>query len=90
MKPACPHCGYAFEKETGFFWGAMYVSYGLTIVEIAAILLVSQPFFTEKLDDRMIWIVAAGILLLSAFNYRKSRAIWLYLFTPRKVKEQKV
>ncbi len=29
MNPTCPVCGHRFEREPGFFQGAMYVSYGL-------------------------------------------------------------
>ncbi len=32
MHDHCPHCGEIFNKEIGFYYGAMYVSYGLNIV----------------------------------------------------------
>lgn len=31
LKETCPHCGLRYEKEMGFFFGAMYVSYMLNI-----------------------------------------------------------
>jgi uncharacterized protein (DUF983 family) len=31
MHDHCPHCGEIFNKEIGFYYGAMYVSYGLNI-----------------------------------------------------------
>src|SRR5215216_2534149 len=31
MHDHCPHCGELFNKEVGFYYGAMYVSYGLNI-----------------------------------------------------------
>lgn len=31
MNATCPVCGHRFEREPGFFQGAMYVSYGLGI-----------------------------------------------------------
>ncbi|UPT66375.1 MAG: hypothetical protein M0D57_18195 [Sphingobacteriales bacterium JAD_PAG50586_3] len=30
MHQNCPKCGKSFSKEPGFYFGAMYVSYGLT------------------------------------------------------------
>jgi hypothetical protein len=30
MKKSCEVCGQAYEPETGFYYGAMYVSYGLS------------------------------------------------------------
>ena len=32
MHKKCPECGQDFELETGFYYGAMYVSYGLTVM----------------------------------------------------------
>lgn len=31
MHDKCSHCGELFNKEVGFYYGAMYVSYGLNI-----------------------------------------------------------
>lgn len=31
MHPDCPTCGLHFEREPGFFQGAMYISYGLAV-----------------------------------------------------------
>ena len=31
MHDKCAHCGELFNKEVGFYYGAMYVSYGLNI-----------------------------------------------------------
>lgn len=41
MPAACSVCGQAFEPEVGFYWGAMYVSYGFStfIVAIVVVLL---------------------------------------------------
>lgn len=83
MHANCPNCGYQFEKESGFFWGAMFVSYALTVIEIISIILFSQLFFTEILDNRIIWITVAGIILLATFNFKFSRILWIYIFFPK-------
>jgi uncharacterized protein (DUF983 family) len=31
MNPECPTCGLCFERESGYFLGAMYVSYALAV-----------------------------------------------------------
>lgn len=31
MHDKCPHCSELFNKEVGFYYGAMYVSYGVNI-----------------------------------------------------------
>src|SRR5262245_48048790 len=35
MNDPCPHCGLVFEREEGYFLGAMYVSYALGGVIVA-------------------------------------------------------
>ena len=37
MHERCPVCDLKFEREAGYFLGAMYVSYGLALVIIALI-----------------------------------------------------
>src|SRR5262245_19136056 len=39
MNARCPICGLQFEREPGYFLGAMYFSYGLSIPLIGAALL---------------------------------------------------
>jgi uncharacterized protein (DUF983 family) len=31
MNKKCPHCNFRYEIEPGFFWGAMYVNYALSV-----------------------------------------------------------
>src|SRR3954447_20105107 len=37
MYEHCPECGLKFEREGGYFLGAMYISYGLGVVSVALI-----------------------------------------------------
>lgn len=76
----CPKCGYKFEKEVGFFYGAMYASYGLTIafsVAIAVAIIVLYPSATY-----IVYIIAilTGLVVLMPVSYRLSRVIWMNLF----------
>lgn len=77
MNPKCPCCGHKFEKETGYFFGSMYVSYGLTVAEMIAVFLVAQ-FFVKSFGG-MMTIIALLAVLLSTFNFRLSRMIWIYM-----------
>lgn len=83
MNTSCDHCGHVFEKESGFFWGAMFVSYALAVAEIVAVFIAAQLFFTDMYDDRIILIIGAAILLLSRFNFRYARIAWIYIFTSK-------
>ena len=37
MPAACSVCGQAFEPEVGFYWGAMYISYGFSTIIVAVV-----------------------------------------------------
>ena len=37
MHQDCPHCGFHFEIEPGFFWGAMYISYAFSVAVSVAL-----------------------------------------------------
>ena len=79
MHRTCSKCGLQFEVEPGFFFGAMYVSYALGIAQAIAVFIVGTFFFENTFDLRILpWIVAT-VLLLSSFNTRLSRIIWIYL-----------
>ncbi len=84
MHEICPGCDFKFEKEPGFFYGAMYVSYALTVAEGITTYVLSSFFFEKKLDLKIMIIIGAAILLLAVFNYRISRIVWAYIFKPKK------
>lgn len=81
MYEDCPHCHYHFEKEPGFFLGAMYVSYALTIAEGVTIYLLARVFTASSAV--ILPVIIAVIILLSLTNFMYSRLIWMYLFTQK-------
>ncbi len=80
MNNRCSNCGFNYQKEPGFFFGAMYVSYGLAVAQGILTYLIASQFFSERFDLRIIWIIALVLILLSSFNMRISRILWIYLF----------
>ncbi|MCL6267749.1 DUF983 domain-containing protein [Flagellimonas myxillae] len=79
MHKSCTHCGYVFEKEPGFFFGAMYVSYAIGIIE-AIMVVFAATFYYENIFNYQIFIwIAVVLIALSSFNMRISRIIWIYL-----------
>ena len=79
MNPTCPACDLRFERESGYFTGAMYVSYVLAVpvmaVCVAAVLLLAPQL--------SFWAtVAAATVLFLPFVpalFRYSRIIWIHL-----------
>ena len=78
MYTNCAVCGHKFERETGYFFGAMYVSYALTVAQMLAVVIIAQ-FFTRSYVG-LVGLIAAVAVLLSTFNFRLSRMIWIYMF----------
>lgn len=84
MHEHCAVCDHKFEKEPGFFFGAMYVSYALNVAELVAALVLMQFFFEDMFAVGMVPIVVSMILLLAPINFMYSRVIWMYFFTTKK------
>ena len=76
----CSNCNLKFEIEPGFFYGAMYVSYGLGIGLGSLILIVLLAIFQIKNILVLSLIIWISILILAPFNYFLSRLIWLNAF----------
>jgi len=78
MHESCPNCGLKFEREQGYFLGAMYISYGLALVAIVALCLFLWALTSWSLQKIVVW----GILLflpLAPSLALFSRVLWIYL-----------
>jgi hypothetical protein len=65
--------------ENGFYYGAMYVSYGLDIALGVALFILSNVIFDWGTTNFLILFVVS-ILLLWTIIFRKARLIWINLF----------
>jgi len=77
MNDRCSVCNYKFDKEPGYFFGAMYLSYALAIAEMMAVFICTYWFLPTW------WFFGAimsVLVLMSFYNYRVSREIWVKLF----------
>ena len=80
MQEECSYCHVKFNKEPGYFFGAMYVNYMLNVAQGIAVYFLARPFFTETFDLRIFPIIAGVLILLTFFNIRLSRLLWIYMF----------
>ena len=80
----CLNCDLKFEIEPGFFYGAMYISYGLGIGIGSLILIISLAVFQMKNILLLSLIIGISILILAPVNYFFSRLIWLNTFIDNK------
>ena len=77
MNVACPVCGLVFDRESGYFAGAMVVSYALAVPILAAIVLALIKI--AGLDVVVALIIGnTACLVLVPFIFRYSRVLWLH------------
>ena len=88
MHHTCSNCGLKYEKESGFFYGAMYVSYALTSGWFILWFLLQNYLLNWDLLNFAIFI-SVTILLLSPLTIRWSRLIWMNFFFPFKKSDQR-
>lgn len=82
---SCSFCGLKYEREPGYFYVAMFVSYALNVAEIITIGVAAYVLGLELDYDNLWYFVGAillGVTLLAPFNYRYSRVILLHWLTP--------
>ena len=79
MHDDCSHCKLHYNIEPSFFYGAMYVSYGVTVAISIAAFIISFVFFKMSLKYSFISIIAA-IILSYPYVLRLSRNIYINMF----------
>lgn len=78
MHSHCPHCQLLYEREPGYFIGAMYVSYALATLGIGLFMLLLHLALPEW-DLGWIVLLATGFFLpFVPFTSRMARVIWMY------------
>ncbi len=85
MHRHCPVCEVNFEPETGFYWGAMYISYAVSVAMSFTIGVAIRVVFGEGLDINVYIVsIIAGMILFAPVSFRLSRAILLHFISPIK------
>lgn len=83
MNEHCPHCDESFVRETGFYYGAMYISYGLNIgLGIGMFLLMVVLLDMDVVT--YLFTFLSVTLVLFPWIFRKSRLVWINLFVGHK------
>ncbi|GAC1300523.1 MAG: hypothetical protein NVSMB24_01310 [Mucilaginibacter sp.] len=82
MNKTCPHCGLTYEREPGYFYVAMLISYAMFVAEMIT-MAVAIHVLTGSNNPwvYVIVIIAVGVIL-APFNFRYSRVILLHWLTP--------
>jgi len=79
MREKCSICGLKYQMEPSFFYGAMYVSYGLSVGIGVVVFVIVKLLLQCNLVQTFIAMVAS-ILILYPIILRISRNIWINMF----------
>lgn len=83
---SCKSCNLKFEIELGFWYGAMYVSYALS-VSVFLIIWLALSFFNSINVINEIIIISISLIIISPVVYFLSRLIWINIFISFNSKE---
>lgn len=81
----CPHCNLRFEREPGYFYVSMFVSYAMSCAEMISAGVASYVLGLPLVYENLWYYVAillGSVVVLAPFNYRYSRIILLHWLTP--------
>jgi uncharacterized protein (DUF983 family) len=79
MNENCSHCGLKYQIEPSFFYGAMYVSYGLNVAVGIAAFIISHVFIGLNLVNSFIAIIGT-LVLTFPLVLRWARNIYINMF----------
>jgi uncharacterized protein (DUF983 family) len=89
-KKVCSHCGEDLQPEPGFYFGAAYVSWALTVATWVSVLVALKSFnawgwmeFGFLTHPGTFLMSGIGTsLVLFPYMFRLSRSIWAHMFIP--------
>lgn len=74
----CPNCDLKFEREQGYFIGAMYINYAATVAIAVPGYLLLDIFTSLTINQQLaLWVPFAVIFPLLFFHH--ARSLWLVL-----------
>ncbi len=80
MKEKCELCGYKFDREPGYFLGAMYISYGLAVFQGIITFLICYFMFPNLATIWTPVFIMLVIIIMAPKNYRLARSIYVHIF----------
>jgi uncharacterized protein (DUF983 family) len=75
MHEQCPVCRLPFEREPGYFTGAMYLSYGVAIISPVWLTMV----WLGRSVGEVLLVIGPLLVAGSPWLFRYARMLWLHL-----------
>lgn len=80
MNDYCSCCGQSFNPEPSYYFGAMFVSYGLNTAYFVTVWIALLILLDEVPVSLMIGVIIALVIGLLPITFRLSRVLWIYIF----------
>ncbi len=78
MHKRCEVCGQKFEPETGFYYGAMFISY--LFIALVSFIVVGISIFILGIQVELSFLILLAILaIIYIWNLRFTRSLWIHL-----------
>ena len=78
MNDCCPACGLLFNREPGYFLGAMYISYALGLAVVATFGVIFWVLTSWGFTKVAIWALVCFLPFAPMLTFL-SRVLWIYL-----------
>jgi uncharacterized protein (DUF983 family) len=78
MNKTCPECGLKFEREPGYFMGAMVFGYVIGAASTVPTLIIAI-FVCEASIPLAIGVACAQVIFLNPFLFKYCRLAWLWM-----------
>ena len=75
----CNVCNLKYMMEPSFFYGAMYISYALSVVTGIATFIIAKLILNFTINQSFISILIA-LIIFTPITLRKARLIWINIF----------
>ena len=79
MNSHCSHCGLKYQMEPSFFYGAMYVSYGLNVAVGIAAFVISFVVLHSTITQSL-YAIFGSLIVFYPIIMRLSRNIYINMF----------
>lgn len=80
MKKPCPVCGQDPELgEIGFYWGAMYIGYALSVGLLLVLVAIVHFLFGVSVLLSILHVSIIHVILIP-YEFRTARMIWINMF----------
>jgi len=76
----CDHCKFKYEIEPGFWFGAMYVSYGIAVVFLIIFGASLISLYKDIETLTIVSVLSILVIILAPLNHFFSRLIWINIF----------